>query len=281
MQRLCRRAAVARSGGFNIIASHYCKGTYQPTTAGNSTSLEAAAPIPRWPFRANFLQAPFAGTEPFCGARYSDECALNGTQPDATVVTRIQDTAAQPTRKGNSMKPKWLLLVACSLALSVTNLGAAEPLKVGDKAPDFKLTGSDGKTYQLSDFTGKSAVILAWYPRAFTGGCTKECASLKQYGDQLRQYNVAYFTASTDPVDKNTDFAKSLELDYPVLSDPDAKVAKAYGVYNEERNFAARTTFIIGKDGKILHIDREVNTAEHGADLAKKLAELKIEKRAE
>lgn len=77
----------------------------------------------------------------------------------------------------------------------------------------------------------------------------------------------------------NKDFAKSLELDYPILSDPDKKVAKAYGVLNPERGFANRWTFYIGKDGKILHIDKEVKAAEHGKHVAAKLAELGVEKK--
>lgn len=176
------------------------------------------------------------------------------------------------------MKRTLMALAASALLVAASTSWAAEPLKVGDKAPNFKMTGSDGKTYELSDYLGKSAVILAWYPRAFTGGCTRECASLKENGEKLRVFNVAYFTASTDPVDMNTEFAKSLELDYPILSDPEGKTAEAYGVYNKERNAAARTTFIIGEDGTILHIYDKVDTATHGADLAKKLAELKVEK---
>lgn len=176
------------------------------------------------------------------------------------------------------MTSRLALIVFTGAALLTSTTRAEEGLKVGDMAPEFRLQGSDGKTYALSDFAGKKAVVVAWFPRAFTGGCTKQCASLREHGEKLREYDVAYFTASTDPVEKNTEFAKSLELDYPILSDPEGEVAKAYGVYNAERNAASRTTFIIGPDGKILHIDNKVNTAEHGSDLAKKLAELKIPK---
>src|SRR6188768_3974696 len=78
---------------------------------------------------------------------------------------------------------------------------ADEGLKVGDAAPEFELQGSDGKVHKLSDYKGKQAVVVAWYPRAFTGGCTKECKSFKEDGKKLRAYNVAYFTASTDPAE--------------------------------------------------------------------------------
>ena len=164
------------------------------------------------------------------------------------------------------------------VALIAAQLHAAD-LKVGDDAPDFELAGSDGKTYKLSDFKGKQAVIVAWFPRAFTGGCTKECKSFKEDGKKLRAHNVAYFTASTDPVEKNKDFAKSLDLDYPILSDPKGKVATAYGIYNAERDAAMRVTFVIDKNGKIAAIDSGVKTETHGADVAAKLKELGVEEK--
>ena len=155
---------------------------------------------------------------------------------------------------------------------------AAEALKVGDPAPDFSLQGSDGKTYKLSDFKRKKAVVLAWFPKAFTGGCTAECKSLRESGKEVRKFDVAYFTISVDPVEGekgNKAFAKSLDLDYPILSDPTKETAKAYGVLSE-RGFANRWTFYIGKDGKILFIDEKVNFKAHGADVAAKLKELGV-----
>lgn len=162
-----------------------------------------------------------------------------------------------------------------SLALGLSSVARAE-LKVGDDAPDFTMPGSDGKTYKLSDFKGKQAVVVAWYPRAFTGGCTKECKSFKADGDKIRAYNVAYFTASNDDAKKNAEFAKSLDLDYPILSDADSSVSMKYGVFNAERKAANRWTFYIGADGKILFIDKSVKTDAHGADVAAKLKELGV-----
>jgi peroxiredoxin Q/BCP len=170
-------------------------------------------------------------------------------------------------------------LLTIAFLFSACLLSAAEPLAVGSSAPAFELTGSDGKTYKLADFAGKQAVVIAWYPRAFTGGCTKECQSFKADGGKLRAFNVAYFTASCDPVEKNTEFAKSLDLDYPILSDPEGSVAKAFGIYNPDRRAAARVTFIIGTDGKILSVESKVNTPSHGADIAARLAELGVAKK--
>lgn len=177
------------------------------------------------------------------------------------------------------MKSVWTLLAAVGAVMSAGMPADAAELKVGDKAPEFEMTGSDGKTYKLSQFKDKQAVVVAWFPKAFTGGCTKECKSLRANGKVLREYNVAYFTASCDPVEKNTAFAKSLELDYPILSDPDKKVAKAYGILND-RGFSSRVTFIVGKDGKILHIEKKVKTDEHAEQISDELAKLKVEKAA-
>jgi peroxiredoxin Q/BCP len=148
-------------------------------------------------------------------------------------------------------------------------------------APDFQLVGTDGKTYKLSDFVGKQAVVIAWYPKAFTGGWTRECLSFRENGQLLRQFDVAYFTASCDSPEDNQRFAKSLELDYVILSDPDGKVATAYGIYNPERKLAARVTFIIGKDGKIAHIDDKVNVQNHAKDIAAVLESLGVPKKSQ
>jgi len=157
---------------------------------------------------------------------------------------------------------------------------AADGIKVGDKAPEFEMKGSDGKTYSAKDFVGKQAVVIAWFPRAFTGGCTKECKSFKDSGAKLKEYQVAYFTASTDPVEKNAEFAKSLELDYPILCDPEGKNAKMFGVLKPDGKAANRVTFIIGKDGKILAVDDMVKTETHGQELSEQLAKLGVAKKA-
>lgn len=170
------------------------------------------------------------------------------------------------------------LATFAALSVSTAPLVAAE-LKAGDEAPAFSLPGSDGKTYSLDDFKGKKAVVIAWFPKAFTGGCTKECQSMRQDGDKLRQYEVAYFTASVDEPQKNKEFAESLGLDYPILSDPDKKVADEYGVMNPARGVTQRWTFYIGKDGKILYVDKEVKVAEHAKDIAKKLDALGVPKK--
>jgi len=152
----------------------------------------------------------------------------------------------------------------------------ADEQKVGEPAPAFSLPGSDGKIYSLADYKGKSAVVLAWFPKAFTGGCTAECKSFAQGGNLLKGLNVAYFTASVDVPDYNKKFAESLNCDYPILSDADKSVAKAYGVVHENRAVPERWTFYIDKDGIIRAIDKKVVTANAAPDVAAKLKELGI-----
>jgi len=173
------------------------------------------------------------------------------------------------------------MVVAAMLMMAAAG-GAQTPapeLKVGDQAPDFSLQASDGKTYRLSDFKGKQAVVLAWFPKAFTQGCTIECKSLAEHGDMIKKYNVKYFMASVDPIEGeqgNKAFAAAHNADFPLLSDPDKKTAEAYGVLNG-RPVASRWTFYIGKDGKILAIEKKVNPPTSAEDMAAKLGELKVE----
>ncbi len=158
-----------------------------------------------------------------------------------------------------TMGPRMMLVGLGVLSVVVVAGAAADELKVGDPAPPFSLQGSDGKTYSLEQFKGKSAVVIAWFPKAFTGGCTKECKSLRENSKALHDLKVAYFTASVDTPEENKKFAESLDLDYPILSDPDKSVAKDYGVLNPGRGFANRWTFYIDKDGIIKAIDKKVD----------------------
>ena len=175
----------------------------------------------------------------------------------------------------------FISVLTAGVLLSAVSVSGAAELKVGDDAPDFELKASDGKSYKLSSFKGKQAVVVAWFPKAFTGGCTKECRSMRENGKLIREFDVAYFTASVDPVegDKgNAAFAKSLDLDYPILCDPEKTVSKDYGVLKPDGGVTNRWTFYISKDGKIQHIDKMVKTETHAEDIAAKLKELGVAK---
>lgn len=166
-----------------------------------------------------------------------------------------------------------LLGLAAALVGHPAGAAGAE-LKVGDKAPPFSLVGTDGRTYSLDQFQGKKAVVLAWFPMANTPGCTKECKSIRDHSAALKGLNIAYFTASVDVPEDNKKFVEKYSLGFPILSDPDKSVAKAYGVVHARRAVAERWTFYIDKDGIIKEIDKGVQTRTAGEDIAAKVKAL-------
>ena len=164
------------------------------------------------------------------------------------------------------------------LVTSVLISNFALTLEIGDQAPDFELQATDGNTYTLSQFHDKEAVVIAWYPRAFTSGCTIECKSLAQNGHLLRDLEVAYFMASVDDLDTNTEFAEENDADFPLLSDPSKKTAEAYDVL-AFYGVPKRHTVYIGKDGKVLFVDKQINAATSAEDIAQTLNLLGIPSR--
>ena len=166
--------------------------------------------------------------------------------------------------------------ILCSLVSVVGFSAFATDLKVGDTAPNFNLQATTGDFYQLSDYRGKQAVVLAWYPMANTRGCTIECLSLVKHGNLIRKYEASYFMASVDPLDKNRAFAKKTAADFPMLSDPGKQTAKDYDVLNFF-GVASRITFYISKQGRILKIDEDINPETAAQDIAKNLQALNIE----
>lgn len=179
------------------------------------------------------------------------------------------------------MRLRILAETARAMATGMTNVAlgrsAVTPVVLGpgDAAPEFALPASDGRTYRLSDFRGRKAVVIAWFPKAFTGGCTTECRSLGASNAAIVRSGVQCFAASVDAPATNAEFAAALELPYPILSDQTKDTARAYGVLGPS-GFSARWTFYIGADGRILDIDQQVRAASHGSDVAARLTQLGI-----
>ena len=170
---------------------------------------------------------------------------------------------------------KSMIRSLAALALVASSSGIS--LEIGDIAPDFSLPASDGKTYSLDQFKGKQGIVIAWYPMAFTRGCTIECKSLAENGHLLKQFDVSYFMASVDTLEKNTEFAKTTKADFPLLSDTSKQVAKAYDVL-ALYGVPKRHTIYISKEGKILMVDRKINAATSAQDIAANLEKLGVPK---
>ena len=204
---------------------------------------------------------------------------LRARHESGTIIrmTRIEGDA----RVNPVMRLRMLAATARAVATGIANLalGRVEPthvdLKPGDVAPAFTLPASDGRTYQLIDFRERQPVVIAWFPKAFTGGCTAECRSLGTSDRALRAFNVQYFAASLDSPATNAEFAESVGMTHPILCDETKATARAYGVLHAS-GFPSRWTFYIGRDGRILDIDKQVHAATHGHDVAARLTGLGI-----
>lgn len=143
-------------------------------------------------------------------------------------------------------------------------------LTAGDKAPDFSLENSDGVSISLRDFAGKN-VVLYFYPKDNTPGCTTEACEFSQNYDDFIANDCVIVGISPDSVKSHAGFINKQNLKHILLSDPDKEVAKAYGVWQVRKNYGkeylgiVRTTFVIDKDGKILKVYKSVKAAGHAA----------------
>jgi peroxiredoxin Q/BCP len=165
---------------------------------------------------------------------------------------------------------KWIL----ALVISGATIFAQASLKEGDLAPNWKLEGSDGNSYQLSDLRG-THVVLAFFPKAFTGGCTIECKSIRDSKRQVRRFEFQFFMASTDDVQTAAAFAEQNNANFPILSDDSQSVSDAYGVLGST-GMAKRWTFYIDAEGIVSKIDKNVNPRTAGRELLQNLIALDV-----
>jgi len=145
-------------------------------------------------------------------------------------------------------------------------------LKVGDLAPEFNLPDQNDRYHKLSDYKGKK-VVLYFYPKDMTPGCTAQACNLTENIDILKKKGFTVLGMSADPVQKHKKFEEKYNLKFPLLSDTSKDIIDSYGVYGMKkfmgRSFLGikRTTFIIGKDGKIEHIIDKVDTGDHSRQI--------------
>ena len=148
--------------------------------------------------------------------------------------------------------------------------------QAGTTAPDFSLTSSDGSPVSLKDFHGKW-VVLYFYPKDFTSGCTLEAHNFQRDLDKYTQTGAVIIGVSVDTAQSHKDFCAKEGLNFKLLADPDGKVSTEYGSIMDYKGskLAARNTFLIDPQGKIVKVYTGVKPAEHSEQVLKDLAELK------
>ena len=178
-------------------------------------------------------------------------------------------------RKNNFVKMARLLIAVALMSFSQFSGASTQPLQVGDKAPSFDLPGTDGRSHALPlpHNAATPGTVLAWFPKAYTSGCTIECRSLAQNGHLIKKFNVRYFMLSVDPIETNKAFAADESADFPLLSDATTEIAEKYGVLSP-RGYAKRQTFYVDPQGTIQAIDRKVNPKTSAEDMAMYLLKL-------
>ena len=169
---------------------------------------------------------------------------------------------------------KSLILFSGVLLLAASTAFSADMPKVGDVAPDFSVAASDGTTAHLKDYVGKSNIILYFYPKDDTKGCTAEACGIRDTMDEFKGLDATVLGVSFDSVESHKAFIAKYKLSFVLLADTDKKVAKAYGVADDSSKVASRVTFVINKAGKIVFVDPKVNPATHAAELRTVLQQL-------
>ncbi len=141
-------------------------------------------------------------------------------------------------------------------------------LKIGQKAPDFTLMNDAGEKVKLSDLKGRK-VVLYFYPKDDTPGCTTEACNFRDGISEIKKQGAVVLGVSADSVESHRKFKSKFDLNFTLLSDPEKKMIENYGVWKEKSMYGKkymgieRTTFLIGKDGKITHIFPKVKVGEH------------------
>ena len=140
------------------------------------------------------------------------------------------------------------------------------PVNVGDYAPDFEAESTIGKI-KLSDFKGKN-VVLYFYPKSFTPGCTRELQRFVELYDEFKKFNTEIIGVSADSITTQKRFAEKYGAKFPLVDDKQKKIIETYGVLNEKGTSAQRVTFIIDSNGKVVEILSKLKKAEEHADKA-------------
>ena len=141
--------------------------------------------------------------------------------------------------------------------------------EAGELAPDFSFTSVNGKSMKLSDYRGSRCVVLYFYPKDFTPGCTTEAKEFATDNERFENRGITILGVSPDETESHFKFKKQMNIPYELISDTDHKIASLYGSYGP-KNFMGkeymgvlRSTFLIGKDGRIIKVFRQVKPLGH------------------
>jgi peroxiredoxin Q/BCP len=168
-----------------------------------------------------------------------------------------------------------LLAAVCLTSIALHTARGAETPKVGDTAPPVNGKDQNGKAWKLANFIGKKIVLLYFYPKDDTPGCTKEACGFRDRMADLKKDNVEVVGVSFDSASSHQKFIAKHKLNFTLLADPDGKIADAYGVRMPGRNMARRVSFLIGLDGKIAHVTDTPSADTHLSEMKEAVARLK------
>jgi peroxiredoxin Q/BCP len=163
-----------------------------------------------------------------------------------------------------------VLAAFCWCSVATANVPA-----VGDKAPLIQGKDQNGKEWKLADVVGKKVVLLYFYPKDDTPGCTKEACGFRDRIGELKQDNVELIGVSFDSSESHQKFISKYSLNFPLLADTDGTIADAYGVRMPGKNMARRTSFLIGLNGKIVHVTDTMNADTHLSEMKEAVEGLK------
>jgi peroxiredoxin Q/BCP len=151
-------------------------------------------------------------------------------------------------------------------------------VREGERAPEFELQSDRGDTVRLEDFRGRR-IVLYFYPKDDTSGCTKEACGFRDAMPELEDLDTVVLGVSPDDVGSHAKFRSKYDLNFPLLADPEHEVASAYGVWGKKKMYGRkyegilRTTFVIGPDGQVEKVFENVKPAEHAEEILQALGD--------
>lgn len=177
--------------------------------------------------------------------------------------------------KTNLIRTLTAVVLTLAVSLSTGFAQAAKQPVVGDQAPLVSGINQDGKEWKLADSVGKKVVLLYFYPKDETPGCTKQACGLRDNMADLQKSDVEVVGVSFDSVESHKSFIAKHNLNFALISDTAGKVTDAYGVRMVDKGRARRVSFLIGKDGKVLHVTDSPSADTHLTEMKEAVAKLK------